>query len=180
MKPEIGDKVLVKDYSGSYEGIVFRLPHEASDVYYVGLESGVTKYADPDKITILFRPTYTYANRCPYKVGDLVNWQGLKALVVSYSESGDWNYRIAPLDGSGVVEAREQDLVLVSAAKHPEEVKVAPAPEPDILPEGWYGWSADEEAPEQTLYDVEEVDDEPLPFRSEETRNEVDYEPIPF
>ena len=165
MKPEIGDKVLVKDYFGEKEGIVFRLPSRDS-YYQIGCEIGSPVYAEEHKITVLFRPEYHYINQNPFKVGDLVTWAGERCLVVGLEE-GEYNCRILELSRPGTSTfVKEQDLVLVHAAGHPEEKVSAP----EVEPEGWYGyppleqpeppgWDLASEAPTFT-----EADDDVLPF----------------
>ncbi|OHD20575.1 MAG: hypothetical protein A2Y38_03325 [Spirochaetes bacterium GWB1_59_5] len=157
MKPEIGDKVLVDGWSGQKEGIVFRLPTETVKEYYMGQENGLVIYAEESKITILFRHEYHYVNQNPFKVGDLVTWAGERCLVVGLSGATEHNYLISRLAHGGDLHvAREQDLVLVHAAGHPEE-----KPEvPEVEPEGWYGYP--EEAPAVPTFT--EVADDVLPF----------------
>ena len=157
MKPEIGDKVLVRDYLGEYEGIVYRLPDVSSDYYYVGRSNGTTTYPALDKITVLFRPKYHYINQNPFKVGDLVlSHTGERCLVVGLKDDRAWNYQVSRLAHDGALMfAREQDLVLVHAAGHPEE-KVSVQ---EVEPEGWYGYP---EAPAVPAFT--EADDDVLPF----------------
>jgi len=158
MKPEIGDKVLVKDYFGEKEGIVFRLPSRDS-YYQIGCEGGAPVYAEEHKITVLFRPHYEYVNQNPFKVGDLVlSHTGERCLVVGLKDDRAWNYQVSRLAHDGALMfAREQDLVLVHAAGHPEEkAEVA-----EVEPEGWYGYP--EEAPEAPAF-TEADDDIDIPF----------------
>ena len=151
MKPEIGDKVLVRDFFGEKEGIVFRLP--SRDPYYqIGCEVGSPVYAEEHKITTLFRPEYKYVNQNPFKVGDLVlGAGGERCLVVGLSGATERNYQVSRLACNGdLMLVREQDLVLVHAAGHPEEKVEQPEPP---------GWDLASEAPTFT-----EADDDVLPF----------------
>lgn len=142
MKPEIGDKVRFDDWAGGKEGVVFKLPTETVLEYYIGRENGTVVYAQEDKITVLYRPRYEYVNQYPFKVGDLVDWGGERCLVVGKEDAGEYNYRILELSRADAVPyaAREQDLMLIHAAGHPEEAVEAPAvPVPteaddDLLP----------------------------------------------
>jgi len=155
MKPEIGDKVLVKDYFGEKEGIVFRLPSRDS-YYQIGCEVGSPVYAEEHKITVLFRPEYRYVNQNPFKVGDLVTWYDERCLVVGFVDDGEWNYRVSRLNYEGdLTSVREQDLVLVHAAGHPEEKVVAA----EVEPEGWYGYPE-----EEPMRKSEAADDIDIPF----------------
>jgi len=162
MKPEIGDKVRLKYFSRDKEGIIFKVPSETSTLYNIGLENGTTIYAEESDITILFRPEYHYVNRCLYKIGDLVNWNGEHCLVVGLVKLGEYNYRISRTNYEGALTfAREQDLSLVHAAEHPE---VGAAPEvPEFEPVGWRGYQP--EVPDPPAPPVfTEADDELLPF----------------
>ena len=162
MKPEIGDKVRVDDWSGQHEGVVFRLPTETVPEYYVGRETGSVIYTKEDKITVLFRPRYEYVNQNPFKVGDLVTWYGERCLVVGQVDEGEWNYRVSRLNYEGdLTSVREQDLTLVHAAGQPEE-KVSVQ---DVEPEGWYGYPDEVPVEEPSKpFNFEEVYDEPIPF----------------
>lgn len=161
MKPEIGDKVSIKNFNTTYEGIVYRLPTEDSEFYYVGTEAGNSIYANDNQIQVLFRPKYHYVNRCPFKVGDLVNWYGTRCLVVGFFEGGESNYRLMEVPG-GVdpFDVREQDLMLIHAAEHPE-VEQAVAPIKPLDQPAPLGWEDVTEEPAE-YWEKEEADDDYL------------------
>ena len=163
MKPEIGDKVQIKYFSHDKEGLIFKVPSETSTLYNIGLENGTVGYAEEKEIIILFRPEYHYVNRCLYKIGDLVIWNGEHCLVVGLVDLGEYNYRISRTSFEGdLTFAREQDLSLVHAAEHREVVVVAPEAT-EFEPVGWRGYPSEVPMPPAPPVFTEE-DDELLPF----------------
>jgi len=164
MKPELGDRVQIKQYFLNKEGLIFKVPSETSTLYNIGLENGTVTYAEEHEITILFRPEYRYVTRGLCKVGDLVDWEGERCLVVGLVALGEYAYQICRLQykGAALTFAREQDLSLVHAAEHPEVV-VAATEATDVEPAGWWGYNSEVPMPPAPPV-FTEADDDDLPF----------------